>query len=465
MIEQTILSNLIYNDKYVREALPYIEASYFEQPSDQITFKLVSDYFKKYNSLPDKIQLQQELSEKALSATIYEQTKLTIDKLQDKYLESQWLLDQTERWCRKRAIHGALISGVTMFQDPKTTDDQFNAVPVMLQKALSLSFDSSIGHDYLVDAKDRYLYYTSALSRMPFDLEFFNLITDGGMPTQTLMVLLGGTGGGKTLTMCHMAAAALADGKNVLYLTYEMNDKEISRRIDYNLLDITKDELKMMSEEAFLSRIELLKGRTSGKLVVKQWAAKSTHAGHIRRLLDEAKRKQGIEFDVVFIDYINLVGSVSMKLGASNSYDYIKNVAEELRGVGVDYNTRIVSATQVNRDGFGKSEIDMTNTSDSIGIPFTADYMVALWATEEMKKLDQVAFSQLKNRYGDLLNPAKMYVGRNFGKMRLYDLQGDQAKFGSTHATPRNLDTALAGKAETMKQNADLRDKVEELFA
>jgi len=443
-IEQTILRNLLTDDDYMRRVLPFIKPEYFEGPYRTL-FKEAGKYVAKYNKLPTAESFMVELNNSTLSGDAYTaaceiaETLFVGDKVDDK-----WLLDNTEKWCQDRAIYNAVMESITIIDGKHSTLTK-NSLPSLLQDALAVTFDASVGHDYIEDVNQRYDFYHTEEDRIPFDLEYFNKITKGGVPNKTLNIALAGTGVGKSLFMCHVAAAALTEGSNVLYITMEMAEERIAERIDANLLNVPIDQLDHLSKDMFTTKVADLARKTTGKLIVKEYPTGSAHAGHFRALLNELKLKKQFVPDIIFIDYLNICASSRMKGmgGAINSYNYIKAIAEELRGLAVEYDLPIFSATQTTRSGYSNSDVGLEDTSESFGLPATADLMFALISTEELERDGQIMVKQLKNRYNDPTNYKRFVVGIDRSRMRLYDVDDSQQTL--TDDTPV-FDKTPAGK-------------------
>ena len=423
-IEKVILRNLVYNEEYLRKVLPFIEPDYFNDRSERIVFQHITKYAAEYNNLITKEVLQIEIEDRRDITqdevkNIYE----TINELEDIECDFEWLSDTTEKWCRDRAIYLALMESIKIAdgQDDKKNRD---AIPTILSDALSVSFNRNVGHDYLEDYEERYELYNKKESRIQFDLEYFNKITKGGLPNKTLNIALAGTGVGKSLFMCHHASAVLLEGKNVLYITLEMSEEKIAERIDANLLNVNIQEITDLPKPIFESKVTSLAKKTQGSLIIKEYPTASAHSGHFKALLNELALKKSFKPDIIFIDYLNICASSRYRAGSNvNSYSYIKAIAEELRGLAVEANVPIVSATQTTRSGFASSDVDLTDTSESFGLPATADLMFALISTEELEGLGQIMVKQLKNRYNDPTYNRRFVIGVDRTKMRLYDCE------------------------------------------
>ena len=424
-LEQVVLRHILTDEQYMRAVLPYIKPDYFEGIY-RILFKEAGKFVAKYNKLPNAEAFKIQLDEtESLSE---EQYKLAIDILPNLFSEeevnSQWLNDSTEKWCQDRALHNAIMESITIIEG-KHAQLTKNALPDILSKALSVSFDNNIGHDYTENADQRFEFYHQEENKIPFDLDYFNKITDGGLPNKTLNICLAGTGVGKSLFMCHVAASCLVQSKNVLYITMEMAEERIAERIDANLLNVPIDQLDKMSKDMFTTKVGQLAKDTAGKLIIKEYPTGSAHSGHFRALLNELKLKKSFVPEIIFIDYLNICASSRMKSlgGAINSYTYIKAIAEELRGLAVEFDVPIFSATQTNRQGYSNSDVGLEDTSESFGLPATADLMFAIVSTEELEQMSQLMVKQLKNRYNDPVKYKRFMIGVDRSKMRLYDIE------------------------------------------
>ena len=423
-IEKVILRNLVYNEEYLRKVLPFIEPDYFNDRNERVVFEHITKYAAEYNSLITKEVLQIEIEDRR-DITQDEAKNIygTINELEDIECDFEWLSDTTEKWCRDRAIYLALMESIKIAdgQDDKQNRD---AIPTILSDALSVSFNRNVGHDYLEDYEERYELYNKKESRIQFDLEYFNKITKGGLPNKTLNIALAGTGVGKSLFMCHHASAVLLEGKNVLYITLEMAEEKIAERIDANLLNVNIQEITDLPKPIFEGKVTNLAKKTQGSLIIKEYPTASAHSGHFKALLNELALKKSFKPDIIFIDYLNICASSRYRAGSNvNSYSYIKAIAEELRGLAVEANVPIVSATQTTRSGYGSSDVDLTDTSESFGLPATADLMFALISTEELEALGQIMVKQLKNRYNDPTYNRRFVIGVDRTKMRLYDCE------------------------------------------
>ena len=435
-IEQTILRNLIYNEKYYRKVVPFLKAEYYETYHERIIFEEIADFAAKYDKIPTKevltinIQNRGDLTDEAFQDSLQE-----INSLTDEWVDYDWLLDATEKWCQDRAIYLALMQSIKIADggDKKFTK---GAIPSILQDALSVSFDEHIGHDYIEQSSDRYEFYHRKEEKIPFDLEKFNFITKGGLPNKTLNIALAGTGVGKSLFMCHMAGSALTQGYNVLYITCEMAEEKIAERIDANLLNVNVKDIIDLPEVLFSSKVNEIAKKTRGKLIIKEYPTASAHAGHFKALLSDLALKKDFKPAIIFVDYLNICASVRYKGAIVNSYTYVKAIAEELRGLAVECNVPIISATQTTRSGYGNSDPDLTDTSESFGLPATADFMFALISTEELEQQGRILVKQLKNRYNDPTSSRKFMVGIDRSKMKLYDVADDASAISINDEDP-----------------------------
>lgn len=425
MIEKTILSGLLGNDEYARKVLPFLTPEYFDDTSERQVYQTINEYIEQYNGLPTK---------EALRITLDESDRINEDQFKDitgiieglhydEKTDLDWLVDKTEKFCQDKAIYNAVRESILVLDGNHKTKDK-GSIPELLSEALGVSFDNSVGHDFLEDSDDRYRFYHTKEEKVPFDLEMMNTITKGGLSKKSLSIALAGTGVGKSLFMCHCAAANLMEGKNVLYITMEMAEERIAERIDANLLDVTLDALKELPKDVYDKKMERVKKKTSGKLVVKEYPTASAGSAHFRHLINELRLKKNFHPDVVYIDYLNICMSSRIRMGANvNSYTLIKAIAEELRGLAVECNVPIMSATQTTRSGYGSSDLGLEDTSESFGLPATADFMFGLISTEELEQLGQLMIKQLKNRWGDLNTLKRFVVGIDRSKMRLFDVE------------------------------------------
>jgi hypothetical protein len=425
-IENTIFSNLLFNEDYGRKVLPYLKEEYFSDIKDRHIFKLINEYVEKYNSFPSREALAIDLSNKGgLSEDLYKDTLDIIKTLSiDENTDQAWLVDKTETFCQERAVYNGIMTSIQILDD-KTGKTTKGAIPQILSDALAVSFDNHIGHDFIEDSARRYEFYHTKETRIPFDLEYFNKITQGGLPRKTINIALAGTGVGKSLFMCHCAASNMVSGLNVLYITLEMAEERIAERIDANLLDVSLDELKMLPKESYYKKINKLKERALGKLIVKEYPTSCAGSANFRHLLNELKLKKNFVPDIIYIDYLNICTSSRIRNGANvNSYTIVKAIAEELRGLAVEFNVPIVSATQTTRSGYSNSDVGLEDTSESFGLPATADFMFALISTEKLEQLGQIMVKQLKNRYSDPGTIRRFVLGIDRSKMRLIHVDG-----------------------------------------
>ena len=446
-VELLVLRSLLHNEDYARKVVPFIQGDYFEQPSQKIVFEEISEFITEYDELPSKEALYIEVEKRNdVNEEVYKNVKEVISVLNDAPSDDDWLLNTSEKWCRDRAIYLALMKSIALAdgQDEKEGRD---GIPKILSDALAVSFDNNIGHDYLQDYEERYESYHRKEDKIPFDLEYFNKITKGGIPNKTLNIALAGTGVGKSLFMCHMASASLLRGSNVLYITMEMAEEKIAERIDANLLNVNIQEITDLPKPMFDNKVTALAKKTQGQLIIKEYPTASAHSGHFKALLNELALKKSFRPDIIFIDYLNICASSRYRGNSTvNSYSYIKAIAEELRGLAVEANVPIVSATQTTRSGFASSDVDLTDTSESFGLPATADLMFALISTDELEGLGQLLVKQLKNRYNDPTVNRRFIVGIDRAKMRLYDVE-QVAQKDLLDSEPEEEYDALAEKA------------------
>jgi len=428
-LETQILKHLFLNEDYARKVIPFIKEEYFHDNSEKLVYRQVHDYINRYNAVPTKEGIIIGLGEKPLSEAEIGATNSVISgalENSDSQENQTWLLEKTEEWCQEKAVYNAVMESIQILDQSggEKASQEKGAIPKILSDALGVSFDSHIGHDFLEQSDERFDFYHRVEEKIPFDLELMNTITKGGIPNKTLNIALAGTGVGKSLFMCHCAGANLSIGKNVLYITMEMAEEKIAERIDANLLDISIDQLSDLSKDMYDRKIERVAKKTQGKLIVKEFPTASAHAGHFRHLLNELNLKKNFRPDIIYIDYLNICASSRIKAGANaNSYTMIKSIAEELRGLAVEFGVPVVSATQTTRSGFSNSDVGLEDTSESFGLPATADFMFALISTEELESLGQIMIKQLKNRYGDPSLHKRFVVGVDRSKMRLYDCE------------------------------------------
>ena len=423
-IEITILRNLIFNEDYTRKVLPFVNEIYFPKREEKILFQEIDSFVQKYKNLPTKESILIELgNRKDINEEEHKIVKELINTLNNEETEQQWLLDTTEKFCKDRAVHNAVLDGIKILdgKDQKRTQE---AIPSILADALAVSFDNHIGHDYIEDAEARFKYYHTKEKKYQFDLSYFNKITKGGVPSKTLNIALAGTGVGKSLFMCHCASAYLAQGLNVLYITLEMAEERIAERIDANLLNVGMSDLEELPYTMYETKINKLQSKTTGQIIIKEYPTASAHTGHFKNLISELALKKSFKPDIVFVDYLNICSSARFKAGANvNSYTYIKSIAEELRGLAVEHDIPIFSATQTTRGGYVSSDVGLEDTSESFGLPATADFMFALISSEELEEKNQIMVKQLKNRYNDPTVNRKFIIGVDRSKMRLYDVE------------------------------------------
>jgi replicative DNA helicase len=423
-IEITALSNLIHNESYARKVLPFLKPEYFSNRNERIVFEEITRFTEKYNNLPTQQSLLVEMdNRKDLSEEEYKTINSLIDTLDKHDVDMNWLVDTTEKFCKDKAVYNAILSGIQII-DGKDKQHTAEAIPSILSEALAVAFDQNVGHDYVEDGENRFEFYHKKEEKIEFDLDYFNRITKGGLPQKTLNIALAGTGVGKSLFMCHMAASTLMQGKNVLYITMEMAEERIAERIDANLMNITMDDLHNLPKKMFTDRLSKIQKKTNGKLIIKEYPTASAHSGHFRALLKELALKKSFKPDIIFIDYLNICSSSRFKGNANvGSYFYIKAIAEELRGLAVETNVPIMSATQTTRGGYSNSDVGLEDTSESFGLPATADLMFALISTEELEQLNQIMVKQLKNRYNDPGTNKRFVVGIDRSRMKLYDCE------------------------------------------
>lgn len=424
-IEDAIFSNLIYNEEYARKALPHLKSEYFHDEVQRKIYTLIDDYVGKYNHVPSKEALIIEISSSdGLSDDQFKLAKATVNQLiEPDSKDTTWITDQTEKFCQDKAIYNAIMNSIKILDDKQGKLSK-GSIPQLLSEALGVSFDTSIGHDFIENAEARFDFYHTKVQRIPFNLEYFNKITKGGLPRKTLNIALAGTGVGKSLFMCHCAADNLLNNLNVLYITLEMAEERIAERIDANLMNVTMDELEDMPKDSYLKKIGRVKDKVKGRLIIKEYPTSSAGSANFRHLLNELKLKKNFTPDIIYIDYLNICASSRIKAGANvNSYTYVKAIAEELRGLAVEFNVPIVSATQTTRSGYGNSDVELTDTSESFGLPATADFMFAIITSEELEQLGQLMVKQLKNRYNDPNRYKRFVIGVDRARMKLFDAE------------------------------------------
>ena len=444
-IERTALRNLIHNEEYSRKVLPFIKEDYFSDRLERLLFKEIYKFITKFNALPTKEALSIEINDsKDINEDEYKKVTDIIATLNPEKINLEWLVETTEKFCKDRAIHNAILSGIQIIdgKDKKHTPEY---LPDLLSDALSVSFDQKVGHDYLLETKERFDFYKKKEERLELDLDYFNKITRGGIPSKTLNICLAGTGVGKTMFMTHLASSILLQNKNVLYITLEMAEERIAERIDSNLLNVGMSDLEELPYQMYETKINKLQSKTTGQLIIKEYPTASAHTGHFKNLMSELALKKSFKPDILFVDYLNICASARFKPGANvNSYTYIKAIAEELRGLAVEYDIPIFSATQTTRGGFISSDVGLEDTSESFGLPATADFMFALISSEELEEKNQIMVKQLKNRYNDPTLNRKFIVGVDRSKMRLYDVeqsaQSDLVDSGHESFTDKDLD-------------------------
>ena len=456
-LEVIILKNLVYNEKFCRKVLPFIKPEYFETHEERVVFDEINKYVQQYQTQPPlnaiaiECERRTDLSQDGFQSILDLLKMFTEDKI-----DFEWLINTTEKWCKDRAVYLSLLESIKI-ADGKDKTKSRDAIPSILSEALGVCFDEHVGHDYIDDFETRYDFYHRKEEKIPFDLEFFNKITKGGLPSKTLNIALAGTGVGKSLFMCHVAASSLLQGKNVLYITLEMAEERIAERIDANLLNINIQQLVDLPKQMYETKIIKLAQKTVGKLIIKEYPTASAHSGHFTSLLNELALKKGFKPDIIFIDYLNICASSRYKGSIVNSYTYVKAIAEELRGLAVEFNVPIVSATQTTRSGYSSTDVDLTDTSESFGLPATADLMFALISTEELEQLNQILVKQLKNRYNDPTMNKRFIIGIDRAKMRLYDV--DQSAQTDLVDSGQDLDEEPEDlfKGKTRKNFADFK--------
>jgi replicative DNA helicase len=463
LIPRLILQKLVSNEDYMRKSIPYLKKEYFEEDSEKLIFDTINEFINSYNKLPPKKAILIELAKNQSIQKNQQLVEDTIEIITEMYQKESssddltWLLKTTETWCQERAIYNAIVASINIL-DGKDKVLTKHAIPELLKDSLAVSFDTHIGHDYLENFDERYAYYHSQAAKLPFDIDLLNTITNGGVEDKTFNVILGAPGSGKTLILCHFASSYLLQSKNVLYITLEMAEEKIAQRIDSNIMNVALNDLKNLPESIFNDRIDSITKKTKGRLIVKEYPTSTAHAGHFRALLNELKIKKDFTPDVILIDYINICASSRLRMGGSvNSYTYIKAISEELRGLAVEFKVPIWSATQTNRDGSVASDLDMTNTSESMGLPHTVDLLLGVISTEELQQRGQYLFKQLgKNRYGDVSFWNKFYVGVSKSKMKLYDVDNSKTNSNSSSNSEKNhTDELIDSSLEIDDKNND----------
>jgi replicative DNA helicase len=465
-IELTILKNLIHNEDFARKTLPFLKEEYFSDSSERVVFKRISEFVTKYNSRPTReaIGIEIESASNLSEQEHRESMEIVRSLVEPEPVTMDWLLESTEAFCQERAVYNAVMDSISIL-DGKDKNRTKNSIPEILSEALGVSFDSHIGHDFIDDFNERYEYYHRVEEKVPFDLSLMNNITRGGLSRKSLNIILAGTGVGKTLAMCHFAAANLAMGKNVLYITMEMAEEKIAERIDSNLLNVASEDLQQLPRDLYEKKIERLRAKTTGKLLIKEYPTASAHVGHFRHVLNELNLKRNFVPDIIYIDYLNICCSSRIKPGSNvNSYSYIKSIAEELRGLAVERNLPIVSATQTTRSGYTNSDPGLEDTSESFGLPATADFMIALVRDDGMDERGQLMVKQLKNRYSDPANNRKFFVGVDRVKMRLFDLEDsaqddiiDDSRGGKTRRSESVMDNTKFGMEDRERSKSKPR--------
>lgn len=451
-MEKTIISNMLLNKDFFAKSFPYIKSSYFEEDSYAKIFESISEYVEEYKETPSleslsiTLENRKDLNESSFSSINSMLVGLTIDEKTNQ----DWLVNETEKFCQDRDLYNSIRQAILIL-DNQVADVDKGSIPQMISDSLGISFDTSVGHDFLEDFEDRYDYYHRKETRIPFDIDMLNSITKGGIPNKSLTLFLGATGTGKSIVKCHMAATNLLHGKNVLYITMELAEEEVARRIDANILNIMVDEVAALPIDVYKKKIERYKANTPGKLIIKEYPTASAHVGHFRHLLNEIKQKKGFYPDVIYIDYLNICASSRMKGGASvNSYTLVKSIAEEVRGLAMEFGVPIVSSSQLNRDGYNNSDVDLTNTSESMGITHTADAIFALITNDDLEATNQIMIKQLKNRWGDISTNRKFVIGMDKARMKLYNMEGsanENIDFGPSKKEDKPvMDSSLFGQ-------------------
>lgn len=454
-IEQSILCNLITNDEYTRKVIPHLKHEYFGDRKEAVIYSIISSFFDKYNKSASQEIIKIELNNyKGISDKELAEYTDYVDTLNHSESNSEWLINETEKFCKDKAVYNAILSSIKIIdgKDAKYTQD---AIPSILSDALAISFDNSVGHDYIEDSETRYDFYHKQEERIPFDLEILNKITKNGLPKKTLSVVMAPPGVGKSIFLCHCATNVLKQNRNVLYITLEMAEERIAERIDANLLNVPLSEIESLDKDTYLGKVNKIAKKTTGKLIIKEYPTSSAHVGHFRALLEELKIKKGFKPDFICIDYINICACQRIKNGSDKSYAYVKAIAEEIRGLAVEYNVPILSATQVNRDGMNNTDIDMTNTSESIGLPQTVDMLFALIETEELAQLNQQIIKQIKNRYNDVNYYRRFAIGVDKSKMRYYDVESSAQTNLADSGQPPTFDKGSFGMGMKAEKNYD----------
>jgi len=462
MLEKTIISNLLFNEEFSRKVFPYIKDEYFDENTHKKIFSTYSEYVEKYKEPPSIEALKISIdNRKDLNEDAYKEVCKSIDELViDNTTNQEWLLNETERFCQDKDLYNSIRKAILILDGQDKEYDK-GSLPKLLSDSLGISFDSSVGHDFLEDFDDRYDYYHRKEERLSFDIDIFNKITKGGLPRKSMTVLLATTGGGKSLIKCHLAATSLMFGRNVLYITMELPEEEVARRIDANLLDTRLDDLLVLPKEVYQSRVNKIKSKTPGKLIIKEYPTGSAHSGHFRHLLNELRLKKNFAPDIIFIDYLNICASSRVKGAASaNSYTLVKSIAEEVRGLAMEFGVAIVTSSQFNRSAYDSSDVDLSNTSESMGITHTADAIFGLISNEELEERKQLMIKQLKNRWGDLSYYKRFMVGIDRAKMKIFDLEEDvQKKVMTESKTTKDEDKPVFDKGSFNDEWADVSSK------
>jgi len=458
LIELTILRNLLTNEPFMRKTLPFLKPDYFHDPVQKVVFNQIFSFIEKYNACPTQESLSIDLSKAKLSDDLFKGSVTLVNELksEEDSPEIEWLVDETEKFCQDKAVYNSIMKSIEIIDGTNKKDDS-GAIPKILSDALAVSFDPNIGHDFIKDAEARFDWYHRRESKIEFDLEYMNKITDGGLPDKTLNIVMAGTGVGKSLFMCHCAAANLYQGKNVLYITMEMAEERIAERIDANLLDIPLHQLREIPKDTYDSKISSLKSQVKGKLIVKEYPTASAHVGHFRHLVNELKIKRNIRPDIIYVDYLNICASARMKGNLTNLYQLVKSIAEELRGFATEMEVPIVSATQLNRSGFMSSDVDLGDTSESFGLPATADFFIAIQSSDELEEKGLLLVKQLKNRYNDPAMYKRFVIGVDRSKMRLFDIS-DQSYVNNTQGKKQKEDDTPAFDVGTDNRMTNKRD-------
>jgi len=448
-IQKVILQNLVHNEGYSRRVIPFIKEEYFSENSERRVFRKIYEYINQYNKLPNQDAITISLqNDKDLTQVDYEKCQTLVGDLQPVKDDEDWLVDETEKFCKDRALYNAILESIQIIEG-KSKSKTPTSLPSILSEALAVSFDTNIGHDFLKDAEKRYDFYHKVEQKIPFDIEFFNTITNGGVPQKTLNVVIAGTGVGKSLFLCHHAANCLMQNKNVLYITCEMSEERIAERIDANIMDITLDDMKTLTKSMYGKKLYNATKGVTGQLIIKEYPTATAHVNHFRHLLDELLLKKKFKPDIIFIDYLNICSSARVKASATmSSYSVVKAIAEELRGLAIERNVPVFTATQVNRSGHNNTDIGLENTSESFGLPATADLMFALIGTDELDQKNQIMVKQLKNRYNELTRNKKFVVGINRAKMKLYNV--DPSEQDDLIGTGEEDDVGSSGHGENI---------------